>query len=378
MTNPLSSTSNTIRPIQKLLLFILLVFTGVMTACAKEEQPQAPNKNQQTLLIKVKSAKQDIEKSYLHYNFKKGYKSTYQFTLMLPKIWKITSGEAQYPTDKNLTLLAKIVDSQNIHDANITVWSALLTQEIHPADWLEAWLESQQYQTLNSRTVPTKYGDLGDFLAQKDGEIFRLFVIKDGNRIFLLKAKASIETYKQYEEGFLLAIQSFQLLNPSKEIYAELFKPYTTKKPYKITLRYPASWKYRAEEDGSGIFSFSLINQKDKVTLGQINTVLAPASLNIKPIDMLQTWIDKMKANNILAENTINHIKTKKIKHGKIITWKSKAIRDNVSIELNNSIIEHNKSLLMFSLISPSKTRNHNAWAVNQRTYEILVNTVTY
>jgi len=39
---------------------------------------------------------------------------------------------------------------------------------------------------------------------------------------------------------------------------------------------------------------------------------------------------------------------------------------------------EHNKSLLMFSLISPSKTRNHNAWAVNQRTYEILVNTVTY
>jgi len=363
------------KSITQLLLCILIVATGMMTACAKEE---SPTKKQQALLTQVTTAKQDIEKNYLHYNFKKGYKSTYQFTLMLPKTWKTDPAEAQYPTDENLKLLAKVVDSQNIQDANITVWSALLTHEIHPSDWLENWLENQQYHVLNSRTLPADYGYLGDFLARKEGHIFRLLVIKDGNRLFLLKAQTKIKTYKQYEESFLLAIQSFQLLNPNKEIYAELFKQYTTKKPYKIALRYPTSWKYRAEEDDLEIFSFSLINQKDKVMLGHINTVLAPASLNIKPIDMLQTWIDKMKANNILAENTINHAKTKQLKHGKITTWKSKAIRDNASIELNNSIIEHDKGLLMFSLISPSKARNHNAWAVNQRTYEILVNTATY
>jgi len=364
------------KSITQLLLFILIIATGMMTACAKEE---SPTENQQTLLTKVKSAKQDIEKNYLHYNFKKGYKEDYQFTFMSPKTWKVLPDvKAQYPTNENLKLLAKIVDSQNIQNANITVWSALLTHEIHPSDWLENWLKNQQYQVLNSRTVPADYGHLGDFLARKEGHIFRLLVIKDGNRLFLLKAKANMKIYKQYEESFLLAIQSFQLLNPNKEIYAELFKQYTTKNPYKIALRYPTSWKYRAEKDDLAISSFSLINQKDKVMLGHINTVLAPASLSIKPIDMLQTWIDKMKANNILAENTINHAKTKQLKHGKITTWKSKAIRDNASIELNSSIIEHKKGLLMFSLISPSKTRNHNSWAVNQRAYEILVNTATY
>ena len=376
MTNPLSNRSNTIRPMHKLLLFILLVFTGVMTACAKEEQP--PTKTKQTLLTNVKSAKQDIEKSYLHYNLKKGYESTYQFTLMLPKTWKVVPEVAQYPTGKNLKLLAKMVDSQNIQGANITVWSALLTHEIHPADWLESWLKGQKYQVLNSRRIPADYGYVGDFLAQKEGYIFRLLALKDGNRLFLLKAKTNIKTYKQYEESFLLAIQSFQLLNPNKEIYAELFKQYATKKPYKIALRYPTSWKYRAEEDDLEILSFTLINQKDKVMLGHINTVLAPASLNIKPIDMLQTWIDKMKANNIIAENTIDHAKTKKLKQGKITTWKSKAIRDNASIELNNSIIEHDKGLLMFGLISPSKARNHKTWAANQRAYEILINTASY
>ena len=189
------------------LLFLLVVATGMMTASAKEEYP---TKNQQALLTEVTTAKQDIEKSYLHYNFKKGYKSTYQFTLMLPKTWKVFPDvKAQYPTDENLKLLAKVVDSQNIQDANITIWSALLTHETHPSDWLEIWLENQQYHVLNSRTLPTDYGYLGDFLARKEGNIFRLLVIKDGNRLFLLKAQTKIKTYKQYEESFLLQYRAF-------------------------------------------------------------------------------------------------------------------------------------------------------------------------
>ena len=79
-----------------------------------------------------------------------------------------------------------------------------------------------------------------------------------------------------------------------------------------------------------------------------------------------------------LPEKATSAIKTKQLKDKKIITWQSNATRDEAPLVLRSMIIEHKKGLRMISLVSPSKARNHNAWAVNQRTYEILVNKATY
>lgn len=353
----------------------------MMTACAKEGSHA--NKKQ-VLLTQVTTAKKDIEKNYLHYNFKKGYKSTYQFTLMLPKTWKITPDvKVQYPSNENFKLLAKIVDGQNIQDANITVWSMLLKQEISPADWLGHWLKSQNYQVQDSRTLPYEYGRIGDFLVKKKikgkNKSIRLITIKDGNRLFLLMAEATVETYKRYEEPFLLAIQSFQLINPKKELYAELFKGEQINKPYKVTLRYPSSWEHRTEPtETNAVRSFSLVNKEADVVLGHINIVILSDSLKLKADDVLHSWVGKMKANKTQPEKATSTIKTEQLKDKKVSTWQSKATRDGASLVLSSTIIEHKKGILMISLVSPSQTRNPIAWAVNQRIYEILINTASY
>ena len=362
----------------QLLLFIFLMATGMMTACAKEDS----HTNKQSLLTKVVTAKQDIEKNYLHYNFKKDYKTAYQFTLMLPKTWKVDPNvTAQYPSNNNLKLLARVTESQKAQSAEVTVQSILLTNEIHPTDWLLHWLKSQQYHVLDFRSLPTQYGNIGDFLVsnKKKNQLSRLITIKDGNRIFLLIASTKVETYKQYEESFLLAIQSFQLINPLKELYAEPFRQEHIKKPYEVALRYPSSWEHRIEpKETKAVRSFSLINKKAGVILGHINIVILSDSLKLKADDALQTWVGKLKANKIQPEKATSAIKTKQLKDKKISTWQSNATRDEASLVLRSTIIEHKKGILMISLVSPSKARNHNAWAVNQRIYEILVNTATY
>ena len=364
----------------KILAFFFLITAGVMTACAKEDKKLETS--HLTLLTKVSTDKQAIEKTHIRYNFRKGYKESYQYSLILPKIWKILPDiKAQYPTNDNIKLLAKIVDSQNIQDANITVWSTLLTNEMHPADWLSHWLKNQQYHVLDSRILPTQYGNVGDFLVSKKGkkEVSRLITTKDGDRIFLLMASAKNKTYKRYEETFLLAIQSFQLLHPKKELYAEPFKQEQIKKPYEVTLRYPTSWEHHIEPaETKALLSINLINKKEKETLGQINIVLSSLSLKLKADDLLQTWIGKMKANHIQLENAPATVKTEQVENKKISTWQSKATRNGASIMLRNTIIEHDKGALMISLVSPSQTRNYIEWAINQRAYEILLKTAKY
>jgi len=70
--------------------------------------------------------------------------------------------------------------------------------------------------------------------------------------------------------------------------------------------------------------------------------------------------------------------KVLELKDKKISTWQSNAMRYEAPLVLRNMITKHKKGLQMISLVSPSKAKNHNTWAVNQRFYEILVNTVTY
>lgn len=337
------------------------------------------------LLTEPVSTKQFVESNYRKLLFKTGYATEYQFSIMLPTSWKAYPQTiAQYPSEEMpVGLIGKASSADSGSLAEVDVWCALIPREMNPSDWLYRWLETQDYNIQASRVVPTEYGQLGDCIAHKeiDGKqhTCRLFTIKDKNRIFLLIEKTLSKDYKSHEETFLLAVQTFSLLNPTKEIYAEPFKEEEINAPYQVVIRFPRAWEKKVETiESKDEMSLSLMNREGSTLLGQMNVVLLSANLGLSFNDLLDTWIGKLKANGLAVKGDINSAKTIENGNKKITSWQGEASSEGTPVELQSTIIEHEKGFLMLNLITSPASTSYETWAVNRRAYEILYNTIRY
>jgi len=337
------------------------------------------------LLTEPVSSKQFVESNYRKLLFKTGYAAEYQFSVMLPISWKAyPQATVKYPSEEMpVALIGKASNADSSSLAEIDVWCALIPREINPSDWLYRWLETQEYDVQASRVIPTEYGQLGDCIAHKeiDGKkhTCRLFTIKDKNRIFLLIGKTLSEHYKSHEETFLLAVQTFSLLNPVKEIYAEPFKEEEINSPYQTVIRFPSSWEKKVESiESKDEMSLSLMNREGSTLLGQMNIVLLSYNLGLSFDALLDTWIGKLKANGLTVRGDIKSAKTIEQGNKKITSWQGEASSEGTPVELQSTIIEHEKGFLMLNLITSPATTAYENWAVNRRAYEILYNTVRY
>jgi len=267
--------------------------------------------------------------------------------------------------------------------AEVDVWCALLPRELNPTDWLFRWLETQDYQLQDSRVIPSDYGQLGDCVATKiideKQHTCRLFTIKDKNRIFLFIGKTPTEHYKAHEETFLLALQTLTLLHPTKELYAEPFSEEQVNAPYQAILRFPKFWEKKVETaESKDEMSWSFMNKEGGILLGQMNVVLLSSALDLSSADLLNTWIDKLKANGLTVRGDAKTAKTIKAENKEIITWQGEASSEGKKVELQSNIIAHEKGLLMLNLITSPASDAYENWTVNRRAYEILYNTVLY
>lgn len=336
------------------------------------------------LLIQPKNTQEFIEDNYINLKFKTGYKTEYQFTIIIPKKWKeYPSSISKYPSPEiPVAMIAKIFNTEKSSSADIEIWSTKLPREIHPSDWLHLWIETQGYTIQDSRTIPSSYGLVGDCVAQKyiENQLYtcRIFAFKDKNRLFFLIAKTLAANYKIHEESFLLAIQSFSLINPTKELYAEPFVEKKVNLPYQALLRHPQQWKERIETPESKTeTSISFINKEGDIVLGQINIVLLSKITPTSPRKMLDTWLTKLDLNHILVDKNTN-IDVKQIEHKTLATWKGEGKSGNTSIELHSNMINHSQGMLMINLITPPAIDNYEVWAVNRRSYEIIFGTAQY
>ena len=337
------------------------------------------------LLIEAISTKQFIESNYQKLIFKTGYATEYQFSMMLPNSWKAyPKTVSQYPNEAMpIGLIAKASSADSESLAEIDLWCALIPRELNPSDWLHRWLETQDYQALDSRIIPTEYGQLGDCIAYKtiNGKQHscRLFTLKDKNRIFLFIGKTLSENYKAHEETFLLALQSLSLLNPTAELYAEPFKEEEINAPYQAIIRYPLSWEKKVETpESKEEVSISFINREGSTLLGQINIVMLSANLDLLPSDLLDNWIGKIKANGLTVRGASKTAKSVKVENKTITSWQGEASSEGTPVELLSTIITHEKGFLMLNLITSPASYAYENWAINRRAYEILYSTVRY
>ena len=111
--------------------------------------------------------------------------------------------------------------------------------------------------------------------------------------------------------------------------------------------------------------------------MGKVNLVALAATHELTTEELLATWLEKLRLNGykIISDVDEETLKIQQHKGRKIVSWNGHANTEDLLISLNTTIIYHKRGILMVNLISPPQSSNHEAWAINYRYYEILLQT---
>lgn len=144
--------------------------------------------------------------------------------LILRKGW-ILYESPQDGSKKGLDVLARLVLSIRGQQAHVAIESVQLARDIAPGDWLMLYLAGQKVTCVAGRQWLTAAGvheeRLGLIKTLGDPWITRLLALKDGDRIYLLRAWCAASVYELLAEEWVLAWHTFELLEPTGEACAE-------------------------------------------------------------------------------------------------------------------------------------------------------------
>lgn len=155
--------------------------------------------------------------------------SQQHFSMVLRRGW-IPLGPRTKPEPDGLLTLEKLVLRHGSEPLHLSVQTLELKRELSPADWLNLHLAEQPGEVLHLRQWLTEAGLMQDMLLliKTLGEpwLTRLTALKDGNRLFFLRAWCSRPLYELYADDFCLAFHSFALLEPQLYPCAEPLEPH--------------------------------------------------------------------------------------------------------------------------------------------------------
>lgn len=155
--------------------------------------------------------------------------SQQHFSMVLRRGW-IPLGPRTKPDEQGLFTVEKLILRHGSEPLHLSVQSVALQREVAPADWLNVLLAEQPGEVLHLRQWLTEAGLTQDMLLliKTLGEpwIARLTAVKDGNRLFYLRAWCSLPLYELYADDFCLAFHGFALLEPQHYPCAEPLKPH--------------------------------------------------------------------------------------------------------------------------------------------------------
>lgn len=303
----------------------------------------------------------------------------YHFSMLTRKAWKIVDINAIIPdSNVNLTRIA-LLRKNTEPKGEIEILASLIPRDVNPSDWLELWLQKQNANIINGRTFQTDYGTVGDYLSiiQENNDIIvlRTISIKDSNRIFTMGCRTFEKYYNQLAEDFLLAISSFELVNPTRKRFAEKLNLIEIDSPVKCMFRFPAVWEMKLDKYNSqDVYTLNFYNYKEKTAVG-VFTFSAVATKIENSTDSLlgnylSNFIDKgfkVQGEYLVEENENN----------KNVLQTEIQLTDNKGNEYEMSVILYKleNALILFGLLSFSDTDYYDIHIINKRAFEIAFET---
>jgi len=259
--------------------------------------------------------------------------------------------------------------------SEIIISVILLTHEVNPSDYYKLVFKNTAEIILTERIIDTPLGSMSDLLtiSSKDIEyISRTFMIKDANRLFIIKGRAQRKAYNELAEYFLFSLSSFQLIHYEGTLVEKL-EQFTCKKPIDCMFLYPSSWKMNQMlSDDSQQNIFELFNENDHNASGKIHLNIFPPLKNMTPQMIVIQYVKMLNANGFSVNGApLQPTELAKQFNNTVLAALTGSVNSK-HMEFPVYILEHDKACLLLGLITPAFKSSPEWWAINKRAFEIV------
>lgn len=263
------------------------------------------------------------------------------------------------------------VRHRRFDSATIDVSAALLTREVHPANWLNVLLSRRGHHVLSRRIFETPVGLLPDTLTQSEyrgaARMHRTTALKDADRVFVIQASALEPEYTQLASEFLVALASFRLRRPERRPFAEPMLPFEWRLgPFRFAR--PASWQPRISPPQRGHQHILLAQTQAGQPAGQIGVHFAHRDAGSRAW-LVERALSPFAERGIVLETG----PIRRVRPG-IRVWETdvEQTAGETTAAIRCVLLENLSHRACICLLGPARCVHEATWSVNRRAFELV------
>jgi len=261
--------------------------------------------------------------------------------------------------------------------AEVEVVAAWFEREVAAADRLNIWLLCAGETIIERRDVDTIAGRIPDVLTRRrDRErttISRWLAIKDGPRMFLLRATTSERHYPKFAEAFYVAVSSFRLLSPGRWPLAERLKTFSRALPDDFCLFYPESWNLR-EQPGNDADSLTLdlSHELDGYPAGRITFAVVRDAEGMSEASLIERYRQALQGAGLTLDGLTPQSAEPGTGFQEAWTAEAPATYHGSPVEARLVVRRRPSAWFVAGLLGPPRDVRPDIWAINKRALAIV------
>jgi hypothetical protein len=309
------------------------------------------------------------------------------YQILIPKNWNPTSihlHKEPIINAEKMTGIGMFVGNQVQNSRAFILLQVIeLSQEINAADVLRAYVLANNYQlkTLQEDS-PKRVDSLVEFQMQGGDYLGRAVMGITGNRLGFLLAAGAPSEYESLENTFALAVASFEMTK-APQGHIESWREYQIGVNW-LYFHCPVSWnfEYPPSSNLTDRFGLELYNKdanNDVIGIIRAKGILKKESTKIET--ELKLFMDELEEMGVEFGEIMNRHDLPVNKYFLAAHQVIYQIRDketNAVREAWVALLEDEKFLSFFTLLTTRREDAFSIWAVNKRAWQIVLNTLRH
>ena len=300
----------------------------------------------------------------------------FHFLLPLPARWRRVGRGGEAPTKSDpVALLARYVPVDE-PGAEVAVTGRLLAREVAPADVLQIELEQLGEQILDLRPVESPDGGSIDVLSRRRGGsgdlVLRRSAVKQANRMLILRAAATAESYDRWAERLVVVAAGLRFLQQGRWHCAEALSTLSRKRPSDFLLFYPESWRLEGPVAASpGLLSACLVNKAGDRVAGRMDLAVASRAALPGPHALCEGYFASLRAAGFGGPPI--RLEPSPAPAAFRVAWEGvgEAASAEFRGEVRVRVGERPEAFFCLALLGPTRSSAPDVWAVNRRALDL-------
>lgn len=326
---------------------------------------------------------EQIERDYVQLSHDLSPDRLCHFGVAVTRSWRAVQIAPQVANAETPEVSAALLRRTEAPEAEMELRVFHMPVEVHPADFLELWQRGNGHEPEAGRRLPSPLGEVGDSLSitRPEGSppvAHRCLCVRDGALYFILECRVLDGDYAELADEFLLALQNFQLRNPTGLRFAEPVEEHAFEQPLAGQFLAPASWERQDDPSApEDVTSFSLVNRPGDRLRGQLTFSMVPAEYEDSHQRLLDNYLEQLAANG--AELDARDLQQDAAPEGVQAAWSGLLYGtwQDQAMEVRCVVLRHEEAWLLVAVAGPARGGDAEASMINTRALDLALETLT-